>query len=298
MSVSDQFRTLLDRLQPTPLEQSQYERHTKTVRTRLKAVFDNSIVEQIGSHSRGSAVRSVSDLDLLFRLPVGYARRAGRLVHSDTILKNVRDELMDRYTKTSVRRDGQAVVIGFADGNFSVDLVPAVFEGMIHVEVLRKQRPVYLIPDGNRGWLRTSPSAHNDFIAVTDTTSGGKLTYVAQLLKFWRNCRTPPLPFSSFHIDLVLADSNICAGVKSYSTCVAAALGLLAGRSCRALQDPLGISGLVGTAGTEAKLEKVSAAIAHAASHARSALGAEAHSDMAEAYRQWNIVFNGRFPSR
>jgi len=64
------------------------------------------------------------------------------LVTSRTALERIRIELLKRYPNTPVHTDVHAIVVPFSQGA-SVDVVPAVFEGM-----LPNNWPLYHIPDG------------------------------------------------------------------------------------------------------------------------------------------------------
>jgi hypothetical protein len=218
----------------------------------------------------------------------------GQLMNSNTVLANVRRELDSRFFRTEIGKDAQAVTVSFGDGEYPVDVVPAVFAKWLRVS--GASAPSYYIPDGAGEWFLTSPGAHDKFIAQADARSGGKLKNVAKMLKYWRWCRTPEIPLNSFHVEILLASEDICSGVKTYSACLADALRELAKRDARALIDPLGISGYIKAANTETKREKVVAAVNDSAYHAASALLAERSGDAAEAVRQWDIVFNGFFP--
>src|SRR5260370_2953489 len=145
--------------------------------------------------------------------------------------------------------------------------------------------PVYLIPDGLGGWLKTSPQTHNRYIAKANLRSAGKLRNVARLIKYWRYCRSPQITLSSFHAEMLLAYSRLGEGPKSYSQCYCELLSLLRTRSCRALQDPANISGLLSFANTEAKLDRGRAAVETSAYHAAKALIAEQQGSAAEAIR-------------
>jgi len=220
---------------------------------------------------------------------------------SDTVLKNVREHLQGRYTTTEIERDGEAIVVNFADGSYPVDIVPAVYA---HSEPVSfngaeiKKYPVFKIPDGEGGWMFTSPLAHAQYLQIQNRRSGGKLYNVVRLLKFWRSCRSPRIPLNSFHVELLLASQATCIGAKSYGQCVYEAFAELNRRECRALQDPIGISGMVKAAGTDAKKERVQDAVYFSLQHAASALDAEDDGDTVEALRQWDIVFNYQFPKR
>jgi hypothetical protein len=252
--------------------------------------FATSKIFPIGSAVRGSAIPQTSDLDLMLVLRVHEARWGGQLTSSFTVLNNVRAQLRARYRNTEIGRDGQAVVVDFEDGERPVEVVPAVFARF------QEGVPLYAIPDGQGGWITTSPALHRRYISQADARSGGKLKNVARMIKYWRWCRTPDIPLSSFHIELLMAHEGICAGVKMYGQCLYDLFQLLSKRECRALQDPLGISGLVQAANTEAKRERAVAAVSDSAFHSARALLAELQGDTEEAIRQWDIVFNRFFP--
>src|SRR2546427_8683171 len=130
-----------------------------------------------------------------------------------------------------------AIAAAFAEGQ-RVAVVPAVFDYW-HVGSV----PVYVIPDGSGDWMTTSPALYDAHIARANRESGGKLIQVAQMMKFWRGCRNPAIPLSSFHIEIILASEQICKGLKSYSQCMLEILRSLARRKCRAIQDPYDIAG-------------------------------------------------------
>ena len=244
----------------------------------------------IGSFVRGSAIRHYSDLDLLLVLTIREVRWGNSYKSSYTVLNEVRAQLQSRYQRTEVGRDGQAVVIEFADGAHPVDVVPGFFSRVTN------KIPVYWIPDGGGEWIETSPMTHNRYIRIEDTRSAGKLKNVAKVIKLWRVCRSPEIPLNSFHLELLLAAVGTCLGVKSYSQCLFDTLRLIDARDCRALQDPLGISGLVKAANTESKLERLRTSVANSYAHGVRAIVAEEEGDTQEAVRQWDIVFNGNFP--
>lgn len=298
MTVSDRFMTLLYSIQPSDRELAQYDSHRSTVATRLATVFPGTTVDVIGSHERGSAISGVSDLDLLARLPREHLVRGDHLKTSDTVIRNVKDELSRRYDRTAVGKDGVAIAIGFGGGSYSVDVVPASWTRMADIGPHGAKRPVYYIPSNDGRWLETAPKAHAEYIAQADARSGGKLKGVAQLLKFWTTTREARVPISSFHIEMVLAQSDVCAGVKSYSTTVTQALQLLARRELAALQDPLGISGYIDACSTPAKRDQALRTVGVSAERAGAAYLHEQNGALTHAYATWDSVFNGRFPRR
>ena len=114
-------------------------------------------------------------------------------------------------------------------------------------------------------------------------------------MKHWRNCRSPSIPLSSIHLELLLASSRICVGAKGYAKCLFETFQLLANRECRGLRDPTGLAGVLYAVRTETEGEHLINAVEHALAHSGRALIAEGNKDWREAVRQWNIVFNDDF---
>lgn len=290
--ITERFGSLLARIEPSAADVQVYKKHRHTVTRRIKSAFATTRVELIGSYCRQSSIRHDSDIDLMPIIKVSEVQRGDGWIQPTTILNHFRRELQDRYTSTKVGRDGQAVVVRFKDGQHPVDVVPAVF---CRLEGTNKY-PVYAIPSADGNWIETSPQAHNKFIRKCDERSRGKLKKVAKLIRFWRSCRTPHIPLSVFHLEVLLAHEKIYVGSMSIPVCLNKAFALLASRDCRALRDPVGISGLVSVANTETKRDSVLSAVKLSANRAHKAVAAERAGDFKEAYRLWNLVFNHRFP--
>lgn len=292
MSIGDSFAKLIGWIQPSDSNVEAGKRHSGEIGTRLESQgFEFNKMRFLGSHSRGTAVESHSDMDLFAIFKKKEVTRAGSLVSSDTVLSNVRKALAGRYTNnTKVGRDGEAITVSFSD--ISVDVVPAFFEGF------SGKYPLYSIPNGNGGWMQTSPDAHNDYITQKHESTRHKFRYATQLVKYWRECRTPRTPLSSFHLEILFASEGIFEGVKSYAECVRDALGLLCNRKCRGLQDPLGISGVVNAANNSLfPWSTCQQALESAYGRAARAVEAENGRDQEEARRLWKLVFNSNFPS-
>lgn len=280
---------LAHRVQPLETELINAKRHRGTARIRLAKSFDVSRIVPIGSHARGTAIRAHSDLDMMVVLRRNEAKWGDSLVSSYTVLEKLRQDLQERYTQTEIRRDAQAVVIDFAGGQRSLDVVPALFQRFDRL------RPVFLIPDGNGEWLESSPEAHDRYFGSAVERSGGKLKKVVQLMKWWKFSRAQPIPIRSFHVDVLVASSDVCVGVKPFTHCLYQVFELLARRECRGLRDPLGLTGVIYAAATDPQWKAINEAVAYSLDHARAAVAAEAVKNFEEANRQWSIVFNYEF---
>ncbi len=281
--------SLSNRIQLREGEIARAKSHIQTVRSRLSKSFEVGRFMPIGSHARKTPIRWYSDIDFMVLLKRNEAKWGGDFVKSSTVLRRVRDDLGDRFTQTDVRLDEQAVVVAFGQGQHDMDVVPAIFHDF------KENNAVYWIPDGNNGWLETSPHAHNSYFAKANEQSGSKLAKTVQLLKWWKFSRVDPIPIQSFYLDMLLAVSGVCNGIKSYSQCLYDAFKLFADRECRGLRDPLGISGVIYSAKTNAQWEDINSSIVSALSHAKSAMVADAAQDYQEANRQWSIVFNYQY---
>jgi hypothetical protein len=245
----------------------------------------------IRSHARGSAVRSFSDVDYFAMLPRAEARWDEEYVSSENFLNRVKRELSGRYKNTDLSRDGQAVVLHFKAGERPVDMVPGFFLEF------RGKIPIYRIPAGFDGrWLDTSPESHNRFLRSADEESGGKLKYLTQLVKFWKNCRSSEVPLSSLHVELLLSKSGICSGVKSYPFMLFKLFELLRSRKCAAFADPLNIFGMIRSASSAARLTSVLEAVENAYEWSMRGLQAAKSLRFAEANTCWDRVLNGHLP--
>lgn len=291
MGVYESFKKLLERIEPRQGELDRAGSHARTVRARLEASFNLIDFKIVGSHSRNTAIRTYSDVDFFAVFSRDEFRWGDTYKNSNTVIDNIRQDLAARFRQTRVYKDGPAIVLSFGQGEHAVDVVPAIFW-----EMSQNRRPIYYMPDGSGGWMKTSPDSHNRYIGEANARSGGQLRYTVQLVKYWRACRTPRTPISSFHLDLLLAAERICEGAKTYSQCLYETFRLLNRRECRGLLDPLGISGYVEGVKMGAQREAAHRSVSYAYEHAAKARGAELRNNILEAIRQWDIVFNGNFP--
>jgi hypothetical protein len=286
--VSDALQSLLKRIQPTGGEMRAADRHFATIKTRLETVFTMKKFLKAGSFSRETFIRGRSDVDVFAQIALDEIWWGNEWKSSYTMLDKFRKEIAARLPNTRVERDVHAIVVGFSD--MDIDVVPAAWGGFSK----EYKRPLFYIPDGNGRWMLTSPEIHNGYIELKNLKSGGKLRAVAQLFKFWRVCRDPAIPISSFHIEMVLASEGVCNGVKSYAECMTELLQKMAERDCAGIRDPYGISGNIAATKTEAQRASALASVKNSREHAKAALYAEHIGKVDDALRQWDYVFNYR----
>jgi hypothetical protein len=297
MHIPRRFSILIDRIAPTSAEINAYSTHLKTVGNAVEAALQINRTERIGSFSRGSAVRGISDLDLMVVLSSNERKWGGSTTTSSTVLNKIKDALSDRFYSTAIRNSGNAVVLSFAGGRRSVDVVPAFFVRPYQGSAAAYTNyPIFTIPDGAGAWLETSPQVHGAALSHEDQRSGHKLKRVAMLAKYWAALRTN-LKLHSFHTEILIASTQISIGPRPYAAILHDLFKHIADRRGQGIRDPLQISGVIPSSTGLAGAERLAAAAVTALDHSARALDAEANRDTSEAIRQWKIVFAGNFPS-
>ena len=112
----------------------------------------------VGSYGRNTAVAGFSDMDMLFRLPYSeydrYNKYAGN--GQSALLQAVKASIEKTYSTTSIRADGQVILVPFSDG-ITFEVVPA-FEN---------KDKSFTFPNANNGDGRSADRASNPCAVVT-----------------------------------------------------------------------------------------------------------------------------------
>lgn len=144
-----------------------------------------------GSIPRYTALKDYSDLDIIVALHFG-EHIDGRA--PSAVLKDVRDAL-DRYHDTTVRRNGQAVTMHFADWP-KVDVVPAKRYS------LNGETTAFGIPDmHSEQWIRSRPKVHSKRMAEEASRQGAGFKRMVKMLKEWNRIRGAPM--QSYHLEVL-----------------------------------------------------------------------------------------------
>lgn len=155
---------------------------------------DNSFF--VGSWGKDTATRPPRDVDIFFVLPTGAYHRFQNHIwnRQSALLQEVKGVLTKTYPNTTMRGDGQVVMVGF--GSYSVEVVPA-FE---------LTNGNYWICDTNDGgrYKETGPWAEAAHIENVDKANNTNLRPLIRMLKAWQaGCA---VPIKSFQIELIAAD--------------------------------------------------------------------------------------------
>lgn len=138
----------------------------------------------VGSYGRHTAIRGISDLDLIFILPTSLRSSYNDENGPRRILSRVRDVLTDRYPNTDIRVDQCVVRVQFTRNRFTFEVQPA-FEN---------SDDSFSYPDTkSESWKVTKP---RDEITATqdrnDRTSTN-MRHLARMARAWKDRNGVPM---------------------------------------------------------------------------------------------------------
>lgn len=162
-------------------------KRVKEITKRLnKSYYDDNESETencyvVGSLGRGTAIKSFSDVDMLFVLPSSkkkqYNDHEGN--GQSKLLQEVKKEIKKRYPKTIVRGDGQVIVVSFERGTKIIEVCP-VFEN---------SDGSFTYPDSNHNgkWKITNPLPEIAESVTFDLTTRKNFSNICYLVRAWKN---------------------------------------------------------------------------------------------------------------
>src|SRR5688500_114958 len=131
MGVAEDFQTLCSGLAVPSSVRSSISNRYELITRRLNLEYwstDSRTAHSFytGSYGRGTAVGSISDIDMLMRLPDAVYHRINGHHGSgqSALLQEVRRAIEKTYPTTGVGADGQVVIVPFDDG-ITFEVLPA-----------------------------------------------------------------------------------------------------------------------------------------------------------------------------
>ena len=129
MGLGEWFSTFCSNLQVADggTISQRYKNITKRLNTDFwNTTSDTSHSLYVGSYGRNTAIQGFSDLDMIFQLPYSeyekYNNYSGN--GQSALLQAVRQSIEKTYSTTSIRADGQVIVVPFVNG-ILFEVVPA-----------------------------------------------------------------------------------------------------------------------------------------------------------------------------
>lgn len=157
----------------------------RAITRRLNTDFWNTTSDlshslYVGSYGRGTAIDGFSDLDMVFELPSDlyyqYDKYQGN--GQSALLQNVRASISKTYSTTSIRADGQVILVPFTDG-ITFEVVP----------VFVNKAGSYTFPDANAGgsWKTTNPRPEIAAIQARNDACNKNLLPLCRMMRAWKN---------------------------------------------------------------------------------------------------------------
>jgi hypothetical protein len=182
MPINEGFKSCFNNLL-VDNEDDIFQKIKRIVRILNKQLYDiDSDIDHsyiVGSFGRNTAIKGVSDLDIIFALPADlyYTYHAYQNNGQSALLQKIRNIIRLTYSQTDIRGDGQVVVIQFA--GFKIELCP----GFLQVD------NNFIYPDSNCGgcWKVTKPLKENGAMRELNVISKHTLVRLCRYVRAWKN---------------------------------------------------------------------------------------------------------------
>jgi hypothetical protein len=287
-SVDEGFQEFLSRLVPTDAQRAAGQKHRATVKSALESKLSVVSFFQTGSFSHGTGIRYRSDIDALVCLD------KDRPESSYTALTWVKDALEARFPSTRVKIRRPAVVVEFAGGYETWEVIPGFITGRGGAG-----QYVYDIPSAmtGGGWIDSAPKEHLKYVNECNAKpSKGNAKALARLVKAWKYYRAAPI--SSFYLEMRCAQHVATQTSYIHVWDVCQVLEKLDGHELASMNDPMGASGRIRACSSDSLRTDALSKLSTAATRARKALDANQAGNVDDAFYYLDLLFGGKFPAR
>lgn len=284
-TIDQGFNDFLIKIKSTAAETAATVSHRASIKACLENNFGLRRFARVGSFGNGTNISGHSDVDYLACLPTEALKRS-----STYTLTLVKDALTTRFPNTGVMVRCPTVVCPF--GQYKSQHTEIVVADYIKEENGYK---IYEIADGNGGWMRICPDAHNAYVDAVDKKHGGKVKPLIRFIKAWKCYRD--VPIKSFYLEMRVAKYADGESCIVYDIDVMQILTMLRSNELAALQDPMGFAGYIHPCGTALQKLDALSKLNTAATRAQKARNAAVDQDVKEAFDWWSLLYNDNFPS-
>lgn len=207
--VSNRFRSFLANIEPTDLQHQDVYKKIQGITACLTQRYwagiltaNDVVAIPVGSWGKGTRVRTVSDLDLIFLLPWEvlrrYETRQGN--KQSQILQEIKEVLAITYPDTDIRSDGPTVIMDFT--TYKVEIAPAFLDFSSTRQVNDPAFLVNLCDTNNNGRYKPSkPIAEHAHISRLNQYCNGNVVALIRMAKIWKkNCNVPIKSFLLEHL--------------------------------------------------------------------------------------------------
>lgn len=284
-TVEEGFRKFHRRLTPTGTESEAAKRHRKSIEACLKTKFGITGFFRSGSFGNGTSIRRFSDVDYFAVIPMRNPQQ-----NSNYLLQKIRRVLDNRFPNTGVVVRSPAVILPFGtDECDTTEIIPA------NLIENTGDYGIYDIPDGNGGWIKSSPVAHSLYVNKVNVKLSRKVKPLIRFLKAWKYYKN--VPITSFYLELRVAKYANRENSIVYSRDVRNILKHLMDIELSSIRDPMKVSGFIPACTSEARKKESISKMSTAYNRANKAREAEEQRKIPDAFDLWNLLYNGNFPA-
>lgn len=189
-TISELFQEFMKRFEPTNLQIEKISNHHTYIRKVIKkkyVIIDDFLT---GSYIKKTQIKPPSDLDLFIVIDA-YSLSPSYHDNPRKLLLLFMQTLKKTYPSSTLKADGQAIVVKFADG-INMDVVPA----------LKRISGNYIIPNlKTNSWIKTNPKAYNKLLSDLNKELNARLIPLIKIIKFWNQKWNGRL--KSLHIEIL-----------------------------------------------------------------------------------------------
>ncbi len=283
-TLSDAFEELLAALVPLGWDPLDAEAYREGIKDCLATRFDLFAFSMSGAFLHDTAIRGHSYLDYVASLDTEDFPD-----DSHQLLTTVVSVLEERFPGAAVMGHGVVIPQSGDEVRKGIRVVPARL-----IARTAAGHRIYEVADGEGGWMRASPDAHNVYISTLDSALGGKLKPLIRLLKAWKYFRQ--VSISSYYLELQTVIYAAKEEMIVYPVDLYHLLDALWDTQLADLFDQKGVAGRVAARVPRRERKAVLSALRTARYHAGRALEEASRGDIVEAFRNWDRLFNGHFP--
>ena len=183
MGLANWFSTFCSNIQVQ--DGSRISTRYKNITRRLNGDFWNSKSDTshslyVGSYGRKTAIQGFSDLDMIFELPSSLYHKYDNYTSNgqSALLQEVKKSIEKTYSTTSIRADGQVILVPFKDG-ITFEVVPAFVNNA----------GSFIYPDANHGgkWRTTNPRPEIEAIRTRNDDCNTNLIPLCRMMRAWKS---------------------------------------------------------------------------------------------------------------
>ena len=191
MGVGEQFLQFRNNYYISTATISSISARYKQITKRLNLEFWNTDSDTahslyIGSYGRDTAAKGVSDLDIYFQLPSSVYDKynAYQSNGQSALLQAVRTAMQKTYPTTSLKGDGQVVVVSF-QGGITFEVLPAFVNvgGSI----------TFADANGGGSWKTCDPQAEMKAFASKNAEANHNLKAICRMMRIWKDQNSVPI---------------------------------------------------------------------------------------------------------